>query len=271
MSTAGENMHIVRFMGGLANQLFQLCLYHRLQEEYGKEQVYADLSIFKIYHDHGGYKLDKWFDLNKCKSLPKSYEVVGEDDFFDAGKRSAKNVLYNGYWQDIEFFPKEISFLDKVMDPSSLNAENRELLKRIKSSSSVSVHVRRGDYLDNYLHGNIANARFIRNAMEHIKSLVKDPVFFVFSNDPDWCEENIRIEDAECHFVRGNESAVELDITMMSACKHNIIANSSFSWWAQYLNKNPEKIVIAPEYWFNQKVSGNRLNLDSFVHVKNVP
>lgn len=271
MNAAGKQMHIVRFMGGLANQIFQLCLYHRLQEEYGEEQVYADLSIFIRYHDHGGYKLDKWFDLNECKTLPESYEVVGEDDFFDEKKRSAKNVLYNGYWQDIVFFPKDISFLDKIMDPSFLNEENKKLYERICSSSSVSVHVRRGDYLDNHLHGNIANVQFIDNAIGYIKDVVKDPVFFVFSNDPDWCEKHINIEDAECHIVRGNESAVELDITMMSACKHNIIANSSFSWWAQYLNKNPEKIVIAPEYWFNQKMSGNRLNLESFVHVKNVP
>ena len=264
-------MHIVRFMGGLANQLFQLCLYDRLVEEYGLDNVQADISFYKTNNDHGGYKLNKWFSLNYCKAVPKGATIVSEENYYDIDRKDKKAYLYNGYWQDERFFPKKRKDFIAFFDHKFKAADNRTMYDRIRKTQSVSVHVRRGDYQDNYIHGNIANSCYIINAIRYIMGKVESPVFFIFSDDISWCEQNIQIKDAECYYVKGNNNMPELDLVMMSCCKHNIIANSSFSWWAQELNVNPDKIVISPEYWYNEGNMSDNLNKDSFVHVRNVP
>lgn len=266
-----EKKHIVKFMGGLANQLFQLCLFFRLCEEYGSEVVYADLSFYKKNKDHGGYKLQKWFSLREVKRLPKILFEITENNFDERNINRIEYCFYNGYWQDTYFFPSNMEFMKKVINEDNLADKNKELLCRIKDTQSVSVHVRRGDYVENPVHGNIANQQYIENAISYINSSLNNPVFFVFSDDPKWCENSNIFENVECYYVKDNENRVEQDIILMSLCKHNIIANSSFSWWAQYYNTNKNKVVIAPEYWFNQKVLCDKLNYETFIHIKNVP
>ncbi len=264
-------MHIVKFRGGFANQLFQLCLYRKLQEKYGKDNVFAEISIYKIYKDHGGFKLGKYGILSFVKKLPEDYVGVDETTFHTINAEVGKTYCYNGYWQDESFFPESIDFINDILGRSELSRENKELISLMGTSESVSVHVRRGDYNDHFLHGNIATGVYYHNATNYIRSRIERPVFFVFSDDQTWCHDNLDFGNDEVYFVSGNEKTPEADMLMMSRCRHNIIANSSFSWWGQRLNDNRDKIVISPEYWFNEEADVNCLNSSDFVHVKNCP
>ena len=264
-------MHIVRFQGGLANQLFQLCFYVKLKELYGNDRVCADISHYRTNHDHGGYKLDRFFDLQYINKLPNNYVEVNECNYNDISIDEKEVYLYNGYWQSEIYFPNDLSILKSIFNEKRLNDDNKNILSIIRSSVSVSVHVRRGDYVDNYFHGNISNKVYIENAIKYINEHIDNPSFFIFSDDIPWCKENLKDFNSNVYYVSGNEKQVELDIFMMSQCKHNIIANSSFSWWAQKLNNSVNKIVISPEYWFNYASPLDTLNCDGFVHVKNTP
>ena len=267
-------MHIVRFMEGFANQLFQLCLYVKLGELYGLEAVFADISFYDTNPVHNGFKLDPLYPLRYIHELPDDLVEINENSFFTTAIDSEHNYYYNGFWQDEDrFFPEDMSFVDGLFRSELLSPENREIFRMIGSAPSVSVHVRRGDYLDHAWLGNVSTPAYFANAIALIRETLENPVFFVFSNDPIWCRENLDFGDSRAIFVTGNDRHVELDILMMSRCRHNIISNSSFSWWAQYLNRDPAKIVISPEYWYSTGLDrgswATKLNTGPFLHVKN--
>lgn len=120
--------------------------------------------------------------------------------------------------------------------------------------NSVSVHIRRGDYLlrkHSKIHG-LCSLEYYLQAIQFIKSKSKDPVFYFFSDDIPWARENFC--NPSYKFVDCNSGSNScLDLYLMSQCKHNIIANSTFSWWGAWLNRNKEKIVVAPSVWFNDQ------------------
>ena len=261
-------MHIVRFQGGFANQLFQLAFYRKLIEKFGEKNVYADLSHYKVINAHGGFKLGEFVKFRIFKGKLVNYENVTEDNYNQIQINTDKNFYYNGYWQNSIFFPRDMSFLNSIFDEEKLENKNREMLSQIDNTDSVSIHVRRGDYVDNYYHGNIANMSYLHNAVQYIENKVSHPTWFIFSDDLSWCRENMNFLPGNVFFIDGNEDAVHKDMFLMSRCKHNIIANSSFSWWAQKLNQNKEKIVISPEYWFNSSAIG--LDTEDSVHIPNI-
>jgi hypothetical protein len=126
-------------------------------------------------------------------------------------------------------------------------------LKNINTTTSVSIHIRRGDYLSSkFVDGfsNICTIDYYNRSIDKIKSNLDLPVFFVFSDDQEWVKQNIIIKNAFYlnHNIGKNSWQ---DMYLMSKCKHNIIANSSFSWWGAWLNSNNQKIVIAPKKWWN--------------------
>jgi hypothetical protein len=129
------------------------------------------------------------------------------------------------------------------------------MLQKIAASNCpVSMHVRRGDMVKNpevaQVHGS-CNIDYYKRCMLQIEQRVDHPEYFVFSDDPLWCKENLQ-SNFPIHFVTGNDgSKAFLDIQLMRHCRHHIIANSSFSWWGAWLNPNPTKIVLAPIKWFN--------------------
>lgn len=131
------------------------------------------------------------------------------------------------------------------------------MLNKINETESISLHVRRGDYVSNLKasseHG-VCSIDYYKKAIEHIKSKIKDKkniCFFLFSDDPIWVKDNMTFINDEIVVIDfNNEEKSHEDMRLMSACKHNIIANSSFSWWGAWLNNNQEKIVVAPEKWF---------------------
>ena len=164
------------------------------------------------------------------------------------------NIVLYGRWQSERYF---IDNADDVRNSfrfrRSLSGEAVALAEQIQNSNSVSLHVRRGDYVNfernTKLFGE-TDISYYKNAIAYIGERVDKPHFFVFSDDIAWCRENIKIPFPVKYLdekTAGPKNAFHLEL--MSLCKHNVITNSSFSWWGAWLNRNPKKIVIAPKRW----------------------
>ena len=134
----------------------------------------------------------------------------------------------------------------------------------------MSLHVRRGDYANNpsalSTHG-LCSLDYYREAVNHIAEKVKEPHFFIFSDDMDWAVDNIRIK-FPCEYIDHNKGpGSSEDMRLMSLCRSHIIANSSFSWWGAWLNPDPTKIVVAPKRWFARNVETPDLIPDGWVRI----
>ena len=165
------------------------------------------------------------------------------------------NTYLDGFWQsELYFKPIESVLVNDFVLKDPLNKDNKEWLKKIESCESVSMHIRRGDYISNasaQSHHGSCSPDYYKKALEYIKEKHKKVEIFVFSDDLEWCNANLKMQET-LHFVDANQKEnLHLDMFLMSHCRHNVIANSSFSWWAAWLNRNNEKIVIAPLKWFN--------------------
>lgn len=267
-------MIIIKIIGGLGNQMFQYSFYKSLQSK--GFNVYADLSDFEDYPLHNGYELGRIFNLtvrtpskfilnlfkpNQTKwvfrklkrvlNLKKTYRVEEKEFRFDPSFLSDTNKYYFGYWQNEGYFH---DIADQIKHdfifPKIVDIENKTILQKITNTQSVSIHVRRGDYLKDPLLGNICNLYYYEEAILNINSKIKDTQFFVFSDDMAWCRQNLKLENVTyIDLNKGKNSYI--DMQLMSNCKHNIIANSSFSWWGAWLNNNTNKVVIAPGKWVN--------------------
>ncbi len=291
-------MVIVQIMGGLGNQMFQYALGKHLSLKTGGE-LKLDNTQFSWYKLHN-YSLQH-FDilpsfassaeinrlrygvendlvarfiesLNRAgrfcagKNLVQPRTCLREDRMeFDRNVLKAPDGVYlEGYWQTEKYFREIRSVLLQdfaIVTPP--DAENAALLERIRSSNSVSLHVRRGDYANNSRTQQIygcCGIDYYQAAIKSIQDRIENARFFIFSDDPDWAEENLQIQGSLV--VRGNDASKNYeDLRLMNACRHNITANSSFSWWGAWLNQNPQKIVIAPSRW----ALSSRLNSSDIV------
>ena len=159
----------------------------------------------------------------------------------------------DGYWQSEKYFKNIKDEIIKSFTPiHDISEKAKQYIKEIENSNSVSLHVRRGDYVDNTMFKGsgltITEMPYYKDAIEFINSKVENPKFFIFSDDIAWCKENFEfLEDKT--FIDDTKSAID-DMVLMSRCEHNIIANSTFSWWGAWLNRNKNKIVIAPKVWY---------------------
>ena len=140
--------------------------------------------------------------------------------------------------------------LVKNLRLKNISKNLKEKINLIKNNTSVSVHLRRGDYLSSQVknHIGVCSMDYYVNAIENISIKHKDAVFYIFSDDILWCRQNLKT-NKETIFV-GNEFKSEEAFEMMKNCRHNIISNSTFSWWAAWLNSNPNKMIIAPKTWY---------------------
>jgi len=166
-------------------------------------------------------------------------------------------LYIQGGFVSLKYFDKYRDiFLKEFLPKNDISGKNKELATHISSCNSVSVHIRRGDYSfdENAIKKNgLLPLDYYKQAIDIIKSKIDDTVFFVFSNDMEWVAENFKF-DGQIVFVDNNNDEFGYeDIRLMSLCKSNIIANSTFSWWGAYLNLTPEKIVIAPRNWLAYK------------------
>lgn len=169
-----------------------------------------------------------------------------DENFFKANG----DVFLKGLWQSEKYFKpfeKEIRNIFTFKEVSHLASQN------LKNETSVSVHIRRGDYLTKISQEILGTLpiSYYQQAIEVIKSKISNSTFYFFSDDIDWAKSNFQIPNAI--FVSNSLTKNHFeDLYLMTQCQHNIIANSSFSWWGAWLNDNPNKIVIAPERWFNK-------------------
>ncbi|GAP71347.1 hypothetical protein SAMD00024442_11_4 [Candidatus Symbiothrix dinenymphae] len=156
--------------------------------------------------------------------------------------------IHDGYWSETFFREYESEIREKFrFNPDKLNPESANAKIKIEKCNSVSLHVRRGDYLHfpEYF-GEICTLDYYEKAIDYICSKVDSPVFYVFSDDVEWVKNNLRLP-GEAVFVDWNTGEDSWqDMCLMSYCKHNIVANSTFSWWGAWLNRNEGKTVIAP-------------------------
>ncbi len=275
-------MILVRLNGGLGNQLFQYAAGKALAEHHGVElkldmsffdndplRVY-ELENFNISAEIASKKeLNDLFPEDRSAVLRWAKTLVREvipyyrrnvyrepyfhfdDNFFKA----QKNVYLSGYWQSDKYFSNIATAIIKAFQIVSLpDAKNAELLKKIQNANSVSIHVRRGDYVNNpnvsRIHG-LCSLDYYMDSIKLIFEKILSPQFFIFSDDIEWARSNLTIPlPATFVDINKEEKAYE-DFRLMSHCKHHVIANSSFSWWCAWLSQNRDKIVIAPKKWFN--------------------
>ena len=134
-----------------------------------------------------------------------------------------------------------------------LYSKTIELEKEIKKSESISIHVRRGDYLSNADIYYICDETYYLNSIKNICKKVNNPTLYIFSDEPNWFGNHVKTDYKTVYVSHNKGSNSYEDIYLMSLCQHHIIANSSFSWWGAWLNPNPNKIVIAPKRWFKIK------------------
>ncbi len=247
-------MHIVRFKAGFANQLFQYCFYLHLQEQYGEDNVYADKTFLELSNEHHGYRLESCQDIrywNNIKDL--EYLRITDETINSISIEEGKNYLYDGYWQNTKYVENYIDKVRKTVEREADTPSINSLAMSIKQHNTVSVHVRRGDYINHFVHGNIANKCFYQNAIAYAEEKLESPFYYVFSDDMQWVKSNLSFPVERTTFVEGNSTREWNDLYLMSICRHHILANSSFSWWAHALHQTEQMVSIIPEYWFNEK------------------
>lgn len=186
-------------------------------------------------------------------------------EYYDFFPTINPNKHFMGHWFRKEIVQKMHSIVKselKVKTEISEDAQN--YLDKIRNTNSVGVHIRRGDYVD--LGMIVCDIEYYRKSMEMMSTLEEKPVFYIFSDDIEWVKENL-ITDFNMVFVEGNHSAVE-DMKLLYSCNHFIMSNSTFSWWGAYLGSYPDKRVITPRYWENQKIKSDMI-LDAWTDVEN--
>jgi len=277
-------MKIVVPLFGLGNVMFQYAFLCELRYRYPNEACCFFVYRKKLF-DHHGYELDKLFNVEPYKGLNrvqriwiKTLEYLGDfgfPNFFLIRKlfkviRNEKedsfkyyenvfsypnlNIAYWGMWQSPKYFThaKDEIINTYQFNQSQISVYSNRILDKINSTNSVSVHLRRGDYTNDQYNGGFIRCcplEYYSKAMLYMEEKAENPTFFIFSDDIEYAKMNLSANSI--FFVDGNKGEDSWqDMYLMSQCKHNIIANSTFSWWGAFLNLHQNKIVIAPKRWW---------------------
>jgi hypothetical protein len=275
-------MIIIQLKGGLGNQMFQYALYQSLKKR-GKEVKIDDVSGFigdelriPVLHRFGieydratkqevvqltDSKMDIFSRIRRKLTGRKTFRIDEESGKFNPDILELEDAYLVGYWQSDKYFKDEEVIQKLRADfqkrPQEIMSDSASwaILQQIECCESVSLHVRRTDYIDeehNHIH-NLCTEKYYKDAIDKVRSQFPGAVFFIFTDDKEWCKN---------HFKGPNFFVVELaeetntdiaEMLMMSSCKHHICANSSFSWWSAWLNDSPEKLVIVPSKWINNR------------------
>jgi hypothetical protein len=275
-------MIVTKLQGGLGNQMFQYAAGLRLALSRGANLA-LDVSALDERTDEvrRGYELAPYrisadmLDprrgadprgrvarilgrLRRPKetesSSPASPEAERAFHFDPAVLDLPEGSRLSGYWQSERYFA---DVADRVRGDLTLRdaptGRNAEVAAQIASCTAVSLHVRRGDYVSNPTHNathGVCDLDYYQCAVRHIGKNVDEPVFFLFSDDPQWVSAHLEIEAPTVLVDHNGPDAACEDLRLMSGCAHHVLANSSFSWWGAWLNPSPEKLVVAPTRWF---------------------
>ncbi|MBQ6806747.1 MAG: alpha-1,2-fucosyltransferase [Lachnospiraceae bacterium] len=276
-------MIIIQMAGGLGNQMFQYALYKQLEsigknvkmddEEGFREDAQREpaLAPFGIeYRRASREEIMKITDSSPSFTAKVRRKLFGrhKKSYFEENKRFQSKIFdwdeiyLEGYWQSEKYFADVADVLKQEYSLENIRKQKENgyglseqaevMLQQIDETNSVSVHIRRGDYLlpeNQTLFGNICTDKYYKKAMQEMKQKEPDCVFFLFTNDTAWAKEWLKETDIVLVDLPDGKDYEEL--ILMSRCKHNILANSSFSWWASYLNNNHRKKVFAPDKWLN--------------------
>lgn len=246
----------VKLQGGLGNQLFQIAAGLHYGKKHNLEIVFSENEKL---HDRvgavGGYTYWDIFNstnLLKLETIKEKRYVESKFNEFPVEKTN-KNLMLVGYYQSEKYtnFVRdemiEVLWSNEEVSKNVIN-QYENIVNHYRTDELISLHIRRGDYLKlpNY-HTNLSLDYYVKA----VKEISVDFPLIIFSDDQEWCKENLSKELSNPLFFISEKDYVEL--LLMSKIKHNIIANSSFSWWSAYINDNEGKKVIAPQNWFGHE------------------
>lgn len=298
-------MFIVRFWGGLGNQIFQYAFMRRLEIEYPEAEVYADLTDYRRIKFHHGFELEKAFGIKVREAkdddiariggryvyrgyiydifhrvlqkfgkrhvdIPTTmFSVVSQSYEFALTKlaeiRANQDVYFEGFWQRPEFFAPVAEIIkDECRFRYHSRPELETMKFNIESSNSVAVHIRRGDYIGSSF--DVVGLDYYNKSIAYMSDMAADrePLkFFFFSDEPSYVREKFdHIPNKVIVDINHGVNSY-VDMLLMSKCRHNIIAYSSFSYWGAYFNEHKGKIVIAPQAGIRR--SNQRLVNDDWI------
>jgi len=283
---------ITRLHGGMGNQLFQYAVGRAVALRTGAELLldtrqYTAKNPFQYDLAHFAIqaKVASEEELPPAKNRPLAYawwRKFGRSPRFVREQGLGYNerigtieadCYLHGYFQSQRYFADIAPTLwTDLTFKEAISGENARMGERIQSRPSVSMHIRRGDYITDAkalsAHGS-TDLAYYQRALEEVRSRSsQDPVVYLFSNDPDWVRDNIKL-DAEMVPVAINDGkTAHEDLRLMSLCDHNIITNSTFSWWGAWLNPSHDKIVTAPAQWFaSPKLSNPDITPDNWLRL----
>ena len=258
-----EQTILISIVDGLGNQMTQYAFALFLKKQGKNTKI--DPRWFRQSNSYRKELLSKFNllpELGFCSKHESSvFPVAKQEDNknlcygYDWSKVKEDINLF-GYWQDYQYINGNEEDLKKAfyLNNQELDESNKFLLDEIKSKNSVMIHIRRGDYFKYPERYNVLDKDYYEKAIEIIKSKVENPYFYCFGEDVSWIKENISLSDNEYKIVDinlGDEERCIFDLELMKNCKHQIIANSTFSWWSAILNNNENKIIITPDDWGN--------------------
>lgn len=289
-------MITIKLIGGLGNQMFQYAcarrlalkrgvklkfdltfLLHRLPRNnftfrnyelgvFNIEESFTFLSKIAFYFNNLAF-IASFIKSRLIKFFYPGYRVEEVDPrYFESRILDlGKDVYLSGQWAHEKYFfdIKEVIRQDFTFK-NPLDEKNKELADMINSTNSISLHIRRGDCVGSEIDEK-RNLCYYQEACDYILKNISNPVFFIFSDDSNWVKKNLKISAkyivVDCN--KGRDSY--LDMKLMSLCKHNIMANSTFSWWGAWLNANQQKIVVAPKQWNNLQKYNDEIFTNSWI------
>lgn len=288
-------MKVIKVVGGLGSQMFAYSLFLALRHK-NKETI-CDFSWFKYNKQHNGSEIKKIFRLEEKKvnfflgallnsnfilyrilrKVCEKFRIIKyfknkSYNFNNEILENKKNIIYdNSCWTSYRYFENISNEIKSKFNFPRLEEEkNVEIAKKIEKTNSVALHVRHGDYLESNLLKGLCELNYYQKCINYIEKEIENPYFFIFSDDIEWCKENFKLKN--CYYINWNTKEKSFrDMQLMSLCKHNIIPNSSFSWWGAYLNKNPNKVVLTPERWVNEvsEIMLKDMNPSDWIIIKN--
>lgn len=267
---------VIRFNGGLGNQMFQWA-FGRMLEETTNADISFDMSYFTKRYARP-YQLDifnikpkfvsDFFTKLKFKMIwtfrknLKNKKFLGtifwsenQFNFNPCIDQINCNTYVEGFFQSEKYFKSvEEIIRAELKFTAPISNESKAVADEISGANSISLHIRRGDYVQKKRHQDAyatCSLDYYARGVEYIAQKHPEPVLFIFSDDIEWVKQNLKLPYKMVFVTHNTGKASYEDMWLMSLCSNNIIANSSFSWWGAWLNNNKEKIVIAPEKWFN--------------------
>lgn len=282
-------MIITRIKGGLGNQMFQYAIARRISLDQN-----CDFKLDITDYNADNFRKFGLKNFNIVENIATSEEVkklkypygflskmwrffsfkilrIHNVGFNASVLQRHKDLYLDGYWQSYKYYE---NIRKKLQEDFSLKIplteEKQRLVEEIRNCNAVSLHIRRGDYVSDKNASKIFNVctmEYFESGAEYIGSKVASPIFYIFSDDANWVKENLKINFPTVYVADYGLKDFE-ELYLMSCCKHNVIANSSFSWWGAWLNNNPDKIVVCPKKWVNNNsVKMGDLVPDNWVRV----